>query len=52
MVGEGSTDNYSGQFGPRLADLLDLPALTYVKQLEYVDGRMKATATWKKARNC
>jgi electron transfer flavoprotein beta subunit len=43
MVGEGSTDNYSGQFGPRLADLLDLPALTYVKQLEYVDGRMKAT---------
>ena len=43
MVGEGSTDNYSGQFGPRLAELLDLPALTYVKQLEYVDGKMKAT---------
>jgi electron transfer flavoprotein beta subunit len=43
MVGEGSTDNYSGQFGPRLAELLDLPALTYVKQLEYVNGKMKAT---------
>ena len=43
MVGEGSTDNYSGQFGPRLAELLDLPALTYVKQLEFANGKMKAT---------
>jgi electron transfer flavoprotein beta subunit len=43
MVGEGSTDNYSGQVGPRLAELLDLPALTYVKQLEFVNGKMKAT---------
>jgi electron transfer flavoprotein beta subunit len=43
MVGEGSTDNYSGQFGPRLAELLDLPALTYVKQLEFAGGKMKAT---------
>ena len=43
MVGEGSTDNYSGQAGPRLAELLDLPALTFVKQLEFVNGKMKAT---------
>ena len=43
MVGEGSTDNYSGQVGPRLAELLDLPALTYVKQLELANGKMKAT---------
>jgi electron transfer flavoprotein beta subunit len=43
MVGEGSTDNYSGQVGPRLAELLNLPALTYVKQLEFVNGKMKAT---------
>ena len=43
MVGEGSTDNYSGQVGPRLAELLDLPSLTYVKQLEFVIGKMKAT---------
>ena len=43
MVGEGSTDNYSGQVGPRLAELLDLPALTFVKQLEFVNGKMKAT---------
>ena len=43
MVSEGSTDNYSGQVGPRLAELLDLPALTYVKQLEFTNGKMKAT---------
>jgi electron transfer flavoprotein beta subunit len=43
MVGEGSTDNYSGQAGPRLAELLDLPALTFVKHLEFVNGKMKAT---------
>ena len=43
MVGEGSTDNYSGQVGPRLAELLDLPALTFVKQLEFANGKMKAT---------
>jgi electron transfer flavoprotein beta subunit len=43
MVGEGSTDNYSGQVGPRLAEILDLPALTYVRQMEFVDGKMKAT---------
>jgi electron transfer flavoprotein beta subunit len=43
MVSEGSTDNYSGQVGPRLAELLDIPALTYVKQLEFTSGKMKAT---------
>jgi len=43
MVGEGSTDNYSGQFGPRMSELLDLPALTYVKQLEFANGKIKAT---------
>ena len=43
LAGEGSTDNYSGQVGPRIAELLDIPALTYVRQLEFVDGKMKAT---------
>jgi electron transfer flavoprotein beta subunit len=43
MLGEGSTDNYSGQVGPRLAEALDLPGLTYVRQLEHTDGKMKAT---------
>jgi electron transfer flavoprotein beta subunit len=43
IIGEGSTDNYSGQFGPRLAEILDLPEITYVKQLEFAAGSVKAT---------
>jgi electron transfer flavoprotein beta subunit len=43
ILGEGSTDNYSGQVGPRLAEILELPAVTYVKQLEYTDSKIKAT---------
>ena len=43
LLGEGSTDNYSGQVGPRLAELLDLPAITYVRHLEYADGKIRAT---------
>jgi electron transfer flavoprotein beta subunit len=38
LLGEGSADNYSGQVGPRLAEILDIPQVTYVKSLE-VDGR-------------
>jgi len=49
MVGEGSTDNYSGQVGPRLAEILDLPALTYVRQMEFTGGKMKATRNMEKA---
>jgi electron transfer flavoprotein beta subunit len=43
ILGEGSTDNYSGQVGPRLAEILGLPAITYVGQLEYADNKMRAT---------
>lgn len=38
LLGEGSADNYSGQVGPRLAEILNLPQVTYVKSLE-MDGR-------------
>lgn len=37
LMGEGSADNYSGQVGPRLAEILDIPQVTYVKSIE-VDG--------------
>ena len=43
ILGEGSTDNYSGQTGPRLAELLNLPSITYVRQIECSDGKVKAT---------
>lgn len=42
LLGEGSTDNYSGQVGSRLAELLDLPAITYVRQLEHTDSKVTA----------
>jgi electron transfer flavoprotein beta subunit len=42
ICGEGSTDNYSGQVGPRLAEMLDLPQITYVRELEVADGKVKA----------
>ena len=42
LCGEGSTDNYSGQTGPRLAEILDLPQITYVRELELEDGRIRA----------
>jgi electron transfer flavoprotein beta subunit len=33
LVGEGSADNYSGQIGSRLAELLKIPQVTYVREL-------------------
>jgi electron transfer flavoprotein beta subunit len=39
LLGDGSTDNNSGQVGSRLAEILDLPQITYVRELE-VDGNM------------
>ncbi|MGE5371997.1 MAG: electron transfer flavoprotein subunit beta/FixA family protein [Solirubrobacterales bacterium] len=38
LLGEGSADNYSGQVGPRIAELLDLPQVTYVSSME-IEGR-------------
>ena len=42
LCGEGSTDNYSGQVGPRLAEMLDLPQISYVRELEIKDGKIQA----------
>jgi len=33
LMGEGSADNYSGQIGPRVAELLGLPQVTYATGL-------------------
>lgn len=45
LCGEGSADSYNQQVAPRLATLLDIPAVTYVLQLT-VEGN-KVTATRK-----
>ncbi len=42
LLGEGSTDNYSGVVASALAELLDLPEITYVRELEVEGGKVKA----------
>jgi electron transfer flavoprotein beta subunit len=42
LCGEMTLDSLSAQVGPRLAELLGLPQVTYVKSLELVDGKAKA----------
>jgi len=42
ILGEGSTDNYSGIVASALAELLNLPEITYVRELEVEDGKIKA----------
>lgn len=33
LFGEGSTDNYSGQVGPRVAELLQMPQIGYARRI-------------------
>ena len=42
LLGEGSTDNNSGQVGARLAEILNLPQITYVRELEISGDMIKA----------
>ncbi len=43
LTGEGSADNYSGQVTSRLAELLDLPQITYVRELQVTGKSVRAT---------
>lgn len=36
LCGEASSDEFSGQIGPRIAEILDLPQATYVKEIKEV----------------
>jgi len=38
LLGEGSTDDHTGQVPSRLAELLGLPQVTYVRELEMLEG--------------
>jgi electron transfer flavoprotein beta subunit len=42
LSGEMTLDSLSSQIGPRLAELLDLPQITYVKEYELKDRSIKA----------
>ena len=41
LCGEGSTDNYTGQVGPRLAELLGLPQIGYARKVEAAGGAVR-----------
>ena len=41
LVGEGSADNYSGQIGSRIAEILNVPQVTYVRELS-IEGNTVA----------
>ena len=43
VSGEMTLDSMSSQMGPRLAELLGLPQVTYVKEMSVADGKVKAT---------
>lgn len=42
VAGEMTLDSLSSQVGPRLAQLLDIPQITYVKKLDVADGKVRA----------
>jgi len=42
LCGEMTLDSLSSQVGPRLAELLDLPQVTYARHLELEEGRLRA----------
>jgi electron transfer flavoprotein beta subunit len=41
LFGEGSTDNYTGQVGPRVAELLGVPQIGFARKVEVVDGAVR-----------
>ena len=42
LLGDGSDDNYSGQVPPRLAELLNLPQVASVREMEILDDSVQA----------
>ena len=42
LLGDGSADNYSGEVPPRLAELLGLPQVAAVREIEVLDGKVRA----------
>jgi electron transfer flavoprotein alpha/beta subunit len=42
LLGDGSADNYSGQVPPRIAELLDLPQVAFVREMEVLDNGLRA----------
>jgi electron transfer flavoprotein beta subunit len=45
LLGEGSADNYSGQVGPRMAEILDLPQVAYAKSVQVTGNTLQAVCS-------
>jgi len=41
LLGDGSADNYSGEVPPRLAELLNLPQIGAVREVEVLEGALR-----------
>jgi electron transfer flavoprotein beta subunit len=41
LFGEGSSDNYTGQVGPRVAEVLGLPQIGYARKVDAADGAVR-----------
>ncbi|GAB4263784.1 MAG: electron transfer flavoprotein subunit beta/FixA family protein [Thermoleophilia bacterium] len=41
LFGEGSTDNYSGQVGPRVAEILGIPQIGYARSITVTAGGVR-----------
>ena len=41
LFGEGSTDNYTGQVGARVAELLGVPQIGYARKVDAADGLVR-----------
>lgn len=42
LCGEATTDGYTGQVGPRLAEKLGIPQITYARSLSFEEGKVLA----------
>jgi electron transfer flavoprotein beta subunit len=49
LLGEGSADNYSGQVGSRLAEILAIPQITFVRELKLEGNVVTATRDMEEA---
>ncbi len=45
LCAEGSSDIYSSQVGPSIAEALDLPQITYARKITVAEGRVRAERT-------
>jgi len=49
LIGEGSADNYSGQVGSRVSEILNIPQITYVREVMVEGKTITATRDLEKA---